>query len=261
MSSRISISCAAATAVLVAFAWTGAGEPAAAPAPATNGSAELIECTRGKQAGDRGAVFRGEMTQVPGAAHMLMRFHLSEKVGTEPWRGIWAPGINLPRQARPGVTRFAYRQRVLNLNRGAAYRVAIVFRWYTADGKEVAHEMADSPVCRQPGKLPNPKIRDTVKVADGPTPETRRYVVRVGNTGSVVARGVVLRLSVDGAEVDTRRIGRLVPGQRRSVGFVGPVCRGAVVARLDPDDAIAEIAERDNVVTTPCAQLEPLPPA
>ena len=34
---------------------------------AANGSAELVECKRGKQATDRLAVFRGEMAQVEGA--------------------------------------------------------------------------------------------------------------------------------------------------------------------------------------------------
>jgi hypothetical protein len=227
---------------------------------AANGSAELVECQRGKQAKDRLAVFRGEMAQVDGATRMLMRFSLYEKVGIGSWLGIPAPGINRPREARPGITRFAYRQRVLNLKKGAAYRVGIVFRWYDADGKEVKHEIADSPVCRQPGKLPNPRIRDSVKVGDGPTPETPRYAVRVHNTGTVTVNNVLLRLTVDGAEVDTRKIGRLKPGQRRSIRFVGPVCRDEVVARLDPDNLIPEISERDNVMRTPCSELEPLRP-
>lgn len=227
---------------------------------AASGSAELVECKRGKQAKDRLAVFRGEMTQIEGATRMLMRFHLYEKVGLGTWLGIRAPGVNLPREARPGITRFAYRQRVLNLKKGAAYRVGITFRWYDADGREVEHEIADSPVCRQPGKLPNPRIRDSIKVGDGPTPETARYAVRVHNTGKVTVNNVLLRLSVDGAEVDARKIGRLKPGQRRSIGFVGPVCRGEVVAQLDPDNLVPELSERDNIMRTPCSELEPIQP-
>lgn len=227
---------------------------------AANGSAELVECKRGKQAKDRLAVFRGEMTQVEGATRMLMRFNLYEKVGIGSWLGIAAPGINRPREARPGITRFAYRQRVVNLKKGSAYRVGIIFRWYDAAGKEVKHEMAQSPVCRQPGKLPNPRIRDSVKVGDGPISETSRYAVRVHNTGKVTVSNVLLRLSVDGAEVDTRKIGRLKPGQRRSIGFVGPVCRGQVVAQLDPDNLIPELSERDNIMRTLCSELEPIRP-
>jgi CARDB protein len=245
---------------ILALALVAVPDGGHAATAAANGSADLVECKRGKQAKDRLAVFRGEMTQIEGATRMLMRFNLYEKVGLGSWVGVRAPGVNLPREARPGVTRFAYRQRVLGLKKGAAYRVGIVFRWYDADGKEVKHEIADSPVCRQPGKLPNPRIRDSIKVGDGPTPETPRYAVRVHNTGAVTVNNVLLRLTVDGAEVDTRKIGRLKPGQRRTVGFVGPVCRGEVVARIDPDNLIPEISERDNVVRTPCTELEPLPP-
>lgn len=261
MSSRITIAFATATAAVAVLAGAGEGTAATTSAIRANGSAELLECSRGKQAKDRRLVVRGSMTQVPGGTRMLMRLHLEEKVGTENWRGTHAPGIDLPRESRPGVARFAYRQRVLGLKKGASYRIAIAFRWYDANGRELKREYVDSPVCRQPGKLPNPKIRDSVKVGDGPTPETRRYVVRIGNTGRVTVGNVLLRLSVDGAEVDTRRIGRLVPGQRRAIGFVGPVCRGSFEARLDPDDLIAEIAERDNVVRGSCDLLDPLPAA
>lgn len=241
---------------LVVLAWPGVSEPVAAPT-AANARAELFECKRGKQSDDRRAVFRGEMNQIAGANAMLMRFHLHAKVGSEAWRGVRAPGVEQPRQARPGVLRFAYRQSVLNLRKGASYRASVDFRWYAANGTLVKREVHDSPVCRQPGKLSNPKIRDSIHVADGPTPDTRRYVVRVGNTGSIATQNIFLKLSVDGAEVDTRRILRLAPGQRREIGFVGPVCRGSVVARLDPDDLIPEIWERDNVMKTPCAELAP----
>lgn len=261
MSSRLSIAFATAGLAIAGLAWPGVGTAASAPKTAANGAAELLECSRGKQAKDRRLLVRGSMTQIPGGTRMVMRLHLREKVGTEPWRGAHAPGINLPREARPGVTEFAYRQRVLALKKGASYRISITFRWYDADGREIEHQIAESPICRQPGKLPNPKIRDSIKVADGPTPDTRRYVVRIGNTGRVGVGKVLLRLSVDGAEVDTRRIGKLAAGQRRSVGFVGPVCRGEVVALLDPGNLIAEVSERDNLMRTPCDLLEPLPPA
>jgi len=256
MTSRVSIVLAAAVAALASLAWPSEDDFAAAPT-ATHASAELIECTRGKRESARRAVFRGEMIQIEAGLRMTMRIHLREKVGSNRWRAAWAPGINLPREARPGITRFAYRQRVLALKKGTSYRVEIVFRWYAADGTEVRREVERSPICRQPGKLPNLRIRNAVDVAAGPTADTRRYIVRVGNTGSVVAQRVDLSLLVDGAEVDTRRIGRLEASQRREVGFVGPGCSGSVVARIDPEDLIPEIAERDNAIETPCAELVP----
>ena len=246
----------AAIATLAVLVWPGGGDAIAAPT-AAHGAAELIECKRGKQASDRRAVFRGEMTQIEDGLRMQMRFHLSEKVGSSPWVGPRAPGIAVPREARPGIKDFAYRQRILALKKGSSYRVDITFRWLTADGKEVKREVERSPVCRMPGKLSNPKIRDAVNVKDGPTPDTRRYIVRVGNTGTITTQNIFLKLSVDGAEVDTRRIIRLTAGQRREIAFVGPVCRGSVVAQLDPEDLIPEISEQDNVVKTPCSQLVP----
>lgn len=259
MSSRAPIfllSAAAVAVALVAVAWPG-GQASGATPGAVHGTAELIECKRSKQTSGRRVVFRGEMTQIAGATRMALRVRLYEKVGSDPWRRVWAPGVNLLREADPGVKRFAYRQRVLGLKKGASYRAEIVFRWYAADGAEVRREAERSPSCRQPGKLPNLVAARVIDVADGPTPGTRHYAVRVGNIGSVTAQRIDLGLFVDGAEVDSRRIGRLGAGQRREVGFIGPACRQDVVVRVDPKDLIPEITEQDNAVTVPCDELVP----
>ncbi len=227
---------------------------AAAP-KADHSSAELIECTHGKQAKDRRATFRGEMTQLRGSdipPRMQMRFALSERVGRGDWVGLDAPGIGVWREARPGIVRFAYRQRVVALQKGTAYRALIEFRWLSADGAVVRRESEQSPVCRQPGKLPNLKVRSSIAVKPGPTDDTRRYTVKVVNTGSVTAQRVEVMLLVDGAEVDTRTIGRLNSGTRRSVTFVGPACASRIEGRIDPHDAIRETTERDNAVSTAC---------
>ena len=255
MSRRISI--AATTAVLLALALLAAPDDGsrAAPPKADHGSAELVECMHGKQAKDRRATFRGEMTQLGGVGaswRMQLRFALSERIGRAGWVGLNAPGIGVWREARPGVVRFAYRQRVVALQKGTSYRATVEFRWLSADGKVVRQESERSPVCRQPGKLPNLKVRDAVGVQQGPTPGTRRYVVKVGNSGVVTAQRVELSLFVDGAEVDTRAIGRLNGGDRRTVTFVGPVCGSRVEARIDPHGAIRETTERDNATSMPC---------
>jgi CARDB len=228
----------------------------AAPPKADHGSAELIECTHGKQAKERRATFRGEMTQLSGPEtplRMQMRFALSERVGRGAWVGLKAPGIGVWREARPGIVRFAYRQRVVALQKGTSYRALVEFRWLSADGKVVRRESERSPVCRQPGKLPNLKVRDSIAIRPGPTESTRRYAVKVGNTGTATAQRVELTLLVDGAEVDTRTIGRLKRGDRRTVTFVGPPCLSRVEVRIDPHAAIREIAERDNTMSTACA--------
>jgi hypothetical protein len=256
VSSRTPIA-AVTTAVVLALALLAAPDDSgrAAPPKADHGSAESIECTHGKQAKDRRATFRGEMTQLSGddpPTRMQMRFVLSERVGRGAWAGLDAPGIGVWREARPGIVRFAYRQRVVALRKGTSYRALIEFRWLSTDGKVVRRESERSPVCRQPGKLPNLEVRDAIAVQPGPTESTRRYAVKVGNSGGVTAQRVELMLLVDGVEVDTRTIGRLNGGARRTVTFVGPVCTAQAEARIDPHAAIRELTERDNAMSTAC---------
>jgi len=227
----------------------------AAPPKADHGSAELVECTHGKQAKDRRATFRGEMTQLSGSGtppRMQMRFVLSERVGRGAWVGLNAPGIGVWREARPGIVRFAYRQRVVALQKGTSYRALVEFRWLSSDGAVIQRESERSPACRQPGKLPNLKVRDSIAVKPGPTEGTRRYTVKVANTGTVTAQRVEVMLLVEGAEVDTRMIGRLNGGARRSVTFIGPACASRIEGRIDPHAAIRETTERDNAMSTAC---------
>ncbi len=220
-----------------------------------NVSVDLVECARGKQAKDRQAVFRGQMKQTGDGLRMQMRFALDERVGNGPWTGVKAPGIGVWHEARPGIAKFAYRQRVVALQKGTSYRAAVQFRWLAQDGSTARRELGKSPVCRQPGKLANLKIRDSVSAMPGPTEETLRYAVVVANTGSATATDVEVRLLVDGAEIDTRTLRRLKPGERRVVRFVGPKCVGEVRALADPNLRVRESNERDNLIRTPCSAV------
>jgi hypothetical protein len=227
----------------------------ASPAARTsaNVSADVVECLRGKRAKDRQAVFRGQMRQTGDGLRMQMRFALNEKVGSSGWSGVKAPGIGVWHEARPGVATFAYRQRVVALQKGTSYRAVVQFRWLAQDGSTARREASKSPVCRQPGKLPNLKVRDSISAKPGPTAETLRYAVKVGNTGYATATDVEVRLLVDGAEIDTRVLRRLKPGERRVVRFVGPRCSGEVKALIDPNQRVRELSERDNLIRTPCS--------
>lgn len=240
----------AALALLALDAPSGAS---AAARTSANVSAEVVECVRGRQAKDRQAVFRGQMKQTADGLRMQMRFALEEKVGSSRWTGVRAPGIGVWHEARPGVAKFAYRQRVVALQKGTSYRAVVRFRWLAQDGSTTRRESSRSPVCRQPGKLPNLKVRDSVSATPGPTAETLRYAVEVGNTGYATATAVEVRLLVDGAEIDTRVLRRLRPGERRVMRFVGPRCSGEVRALIDPNRHVRELSERDNRIRTPCS--------
>ena len=253
MSSRTSIVLKAGLAAVAALACSAAGAVAAAAAAATDGSVELLECTHGKRTADRNALFRGAMRQLPDGQSMRMRFELSERVGRGAWRGVKAPGLGAWRYARPGVSSFAYRQRIAALQRGTVYRVAVKFQWHDAAGALIERQTAHSPVCRQGGPLPNVRVGG-LKRLSGPTLDTVRYVVSVVNDGAAAAPRLEVSLLVDGAEVDTQGMGRVGARSRREIAFVGPACTGAIAVQLDPGDKLRELDERDNARSFPCAE-------
>lgn len=252
MSPRLSSTVSATVVVLALLAgWSlpGGGVASAATAPET--TAELIECNRGKRSIDRNALFRGEMRQVPGGAAMRMRFDLQERVGRQAWVAVDAPGLELWRSAKPGIGRFAYRQRIEALQPGTRYRVAIAFQWYDAAGMPIAKHVERSPICRQPGPLPNLRV-GRIERLPGPTADTARYVVSVLNKGKVAARKVRVSLLVDGAEVDSRGMGTVKAGTRREIGFTGPACASLIGAQVDPLGSVRELDESDNARSFAC---------
>jgi CARDB len=257
MSSRAQIAAATLTAALAALVAisTGGGaaaqQPAARPAPG-EAAVQLLECRHDKATGDRWAVFRGEMKQIPAATGMRMRFDLSERVGRDAWRGVKPYAVGDWHAAKPGVTRFAYRQRVAGLKPGTRYRATVAFQWLDDAGGVVTFRRLPSPVCRQTGRLPNLAFRGDAQTRPGPTAETAHYKVRIVNDGRAPAGRSALQLSVDGADVDSRPTGKLAAGERAVVRFVGPVCADRIRVRLDPDDVVREVTERDNLRVTRC---------
>jgi hypothetical protein len=253
MTSHASIALTAALAGVAVLACSTVSAGSAAIPTATDGAVELLECTHGKRAVDRNALFRGEMSQLPGTHDMAMRFELSERVGRGAWRGVTARGLGVWRYSRPGVSRFAYRQRIAALARGTAYRVGITFEWRDETATVIQRQAATSPVCRQGGPLPNVRVAGLERLP-GPTPETVRYVVSVVNRGRAPAPGLEVALLVDGAEVDTREMGKVAARRRREVAFVGPACTSAIAVELDPGDKLRELDKRDNARSFACAQ-------
>lgn len=243
---------AASSSILVAApSLAGGPQRVAAAAKPGHHSVELLECSRGKLA-KRWALFRGEMTQIPEGAGMRMRFDLSEKVGADPWRAVQAPGLGEWLDASPGVSRFAYRQKVAGLKPATRYRALTTFQWLDANGHVSAEAASKSRTCRQRGKLPNLAMGDAITVRQGPTVDTYRYAVRIRNDGKAPTGRSELVLRIDGSEVDSRPIGRLKGGARRTVRFVGPACQGEVSAQIDPKDVVREVTERDNLRTSGC---------
>ena len=258
MSSRVSAVLACACSLLVAAGistavGSGSGDAVAKESDPGSPRAFLIECSRGKRPADRTALFAGQMEQIPGGARMRMRFDLYERIGnSKHWKGLAPPALRVWRDSDPGVKRFVYRQRVDGLKEATSYRMGVRFQWLDASGGVIATDSEESAICRQTGKLANLAFRDDVHVRPGSTAGTYRYAALIHNNGKKTSPATQLQLLVDGAEVDVRPIGRLAPGDRRRVRFVGPQCKTEVRAKLDPRDVIREIAERDNLVVVPC---------
>ena len=212
-------------------------------------TAKVAQCSKGPTAALRYAVFRGAARRVAGTDRMWIKFKLQERAGTGRFRTVAAPGLGVWRKSRSGVRRFAVRQRVLALGEGAAYRVAVQFRWYDDTGDLVRRTRRLSGACRQAGQLPNLRV---TRVGGRRLNGTVRYAVDVINRGRAPSAPTTLALSVDGDVVDTPPVGAMAAGETRRVFVNGPACTGSVRAQIDPSDVVAEADERDNSRTVPC---------
>jgi CARDB len=233
----------------LALALTAAAPAAPAVKRKPLATAKVVQCAKGLTPAARYAVFRGGARRVRGTKRMWIKFKLQERVGDGRFRAIAAPGLGVWRKSRSGVRRFAVYQRVLSLGEGASYRVVVQFRWYDADGELIRRARRVSPVCRQPGALPNLRV---TRVGGRLVAGTVRYAVDVLNRGRAASSPTTVAFSVDGDVVDTPAIGALAPGETRRVFVNGPPCTGSVKAVVDPGDLVAEGNERDNTRTATC---------
>ena len=241
--------------VVAAVALLGAPGPgdAGVPAPA---SVKVTECARGELPADRSVAFRGVMRRVASTQRMWMRFTLQERGAGGRFVALSAPGLGIWRRSLAGVGGFAYRQRVLELATGSTYRAKVDFRWYADDGRVIERATRLTGGCSQTGPLPNLNIgRIGARRLDG-APGATRYAVRVRNQGADPAPAGTLAFSVDGAAVDTVAVPALAPEQVKRVFVTGPRCAVRVRAEVDPERAVNEAVERDNVRSTSCPPLQ-----
>jgi hypothetical protein len=220
---------------------------AAAPLPAT---VKVVNC----DVEQHEAAFYARMQQLPGATRMAMRFTLLEETGGDSPTPVKAPGLRRWRSSEPGVRSFGYRQGVRNLPENASHRVRVEFRWYAADGTELARTRRRSGRCRQFVELPNLVAR-IASITPTPVPGVVRYQALVTNTGKAAATAIPVRLTVDGNVVDTLTLASLEPGEQRSLAIRGPECHEAAKLEADPDEVIAERSDADNAHELVCGTL------
>ena len=204
---------------------------------------------------EESALFVARMAQITGSDHMWLRFRLLEK-GDTGFHVLKAPGLGRWRKSKPAVGAFAYKQAVRGLESGSLYRAEVDFRWYDAEGNLLQTTRRRSPACRQYDVLPN-LTATPVGIKTLREQGVVGYRVLVTNEGIAAATGVPVRLSVDGAVVDTVTVAVLRPAERRVLTMQGPACTRSVEAKADPDGVIVESSESDNAHEIPCADLSP----
>jgi hypothetical protein len=232
---------------LAAAALAAAASAFAAPPVAT---VKVVTCSFA----DHEAAFHARMRLVEGATRMAMRFTLLEETATGNAERVNVPGLRHWHRSNPGVRSFGFRQTFLNLPENASHRVRVSFRWYGADGDLVRRAKRRSAPCHQFEELPNLVTRIT-RVASSAVPGVVRYEATVTNTGEAAATAVPVRLTVDGDVVDTVTVASLRPGEERSLVIRGPGCRRLARLEVDPEEAIAESSDEDNVHELSCASL------
>jgi hypothetical protein len=235
---RALIATAFAAAVLTAAPSASAAVPA---------SVKLVRCSFEEHE----AAFYARMRLVEGATRMAMRFTLLEETGEDRAQAIRAPRIRRWHRSKPGVRTFAYRQGFRNLPENAAHRVRVQFRWYSADGEEVQRAKRRSAACRQFDEPPN-LVAELARIGASALPSVKRYEALVSNVGKGPATGVPVRLTVDGDVVDTVTLVSLAAGEQRSLVIRGPDCHRLAKLEVDPEKAIAESSDDDNVFELPC---------
>jgi hypothetical protein len=144
-------STSAVQAVADASASAGTGQ-SAPPTSKANASATLQQCaTATIPQTERSATFAGEMTAIPGTAHMQMRIELEERaLGEAMYRTVTAPGLGVWHSSAAGVKIFAHIQQVTNLSAPAVYRGAVRFRWLNAKGRPIKTQELHTARCEQP---------------------------------------------------------------------------------------------------------------
>jgi hypothetical protein len=147
------LACASLAIVLLAqgLGAASAGAAAATPPARPGASATLEQCVTSVEQSERSATFVGEMTAVPGSAHMLMRIEVLERAPREAaFHAVSYPGLGIWLRAASGVKTYKNLDRVTDLSAPAVYRAAVHFRWLNAKGHLIKALELRTPRCEQP---------------------------------------------------------------------------------------------------------------
>jgi CARDB len=226
---------------------------AAAPAAAADAaSVKLLECAPALEAQERTATFEARVRALRTSQRMQVRFTLQVREdGLSAFRRAVADGLDEWLTSDAGVSRYSYAKTVRNLSAPAAYRMVVRFRWLAADGSVLARSRGTSRLCRQPDMRPDLEVASIEPAAFAPE---RRYAVTVHNGGRSPAGAFAVALRVGDEQLAPLVVAGLPPGESRVVAFAVPACAAGtpLTATVDPDGAVDERDEDDNVLAATC---------
>ena len=226
----------------------------AAPAHAASSGVRLTACQSALDPTERVASFEGRMKVKRHARRMQMRFTLQTRSADAPtWHRLPAAGFGKWLTSDPGIGRYVYTKRLIELEAPASYRTLVKFRWLDADGHRVASAKATSAVCHQSDYRPNLRPLG-VQAKPGADSSHARYLVPVVNRGRTPAGAFDVVVSVDGTTLTPAQAPELEPGERALVEVQGPPCQTGQILTVDvdPTGAVDERNEGDNQLSVPC---------
>jgi hypothetical protein len=226
----------------------------ASPAHAATSGVRVVGCESALDPAARVASFEGRMRVKHGARRMQMRFTLQERTPGDPtWHKLPAAGFGKWLTSDPGIGRYVYTKRVIELEAPATYRTIVRFRWLDAAGARVASSKSTSATCHQADLRPNLRPLG-VQAKPGADADHARYLVPVVNRGRSAAGAFDVVVSVDGTTLTPAQVPGLQPGERALVEVQGPPCQAGqmLTVDVDPTGAVDERAEGDNRLSVPC---------
>src|SRR3954468_16476043 len=226
----------------------------AAPAHAATSGVRLTSCQSALDPTERLATFEGRMKVKRHARRMQMRFTLQTRSADQPsWHRLPAAGFGKWLTSNPGIGRFVYTKRLIELEAPASYRTMVRFRWLGAGGERLASSRSTSAVCHQSDLRPNLRPLG-VQAEPGADAGHARYLVPVVHRGRSAADGFDVVVSGDDTPLAPAQVPGLEPGERALVEVRGPPCQGGqmLTVDVDPAGAVEERAEGDNQLSVPC---------
>lgn len=228
-----------------------------APAPGIPGStaATLLNCNPAIEQASRSATFAGQMTSLPDASKMEIRFQLQQRVpGDGGFHALAAPGFGVWRRSELGVQIFRYVKQVTNLPAPAAFRALVGFRWLNARGRVVQGATRLTAVCQQPDDRPLLVVGGVHITAVADQPGEAEYAIAVHNDGRGPAAPFAVTLTVNGSPVADLSVPGLAAATRTVLRTDAAACDPgtSVQVTLDPQRQLSEAPGGGLPATVAC---------